>query len=122
MSMFTAPLTTIDSTSWIVTRAASDFNVDVRRNCLSSANAGASSAIGNRLKPRDGPVARTERIHVGSEAPEELHVKVAERRVSLRVEGEVLSVAETAAGDDDRHVLIVVAAGVAMGDSRSAHA
>ena len=74
----------------------------------------AKAASGSRhLKPRNGTVARSERIHVGSQALEKLHVQITERRVLLRIEGEVPAVSETSAGDEDRHVLIIVAARIA---------
>jgi len=66
-----------------------------------------------QLKAGDGAGAGAESIGVGAEAVEELDVEIAEGRVLLRVEGEVLAVLEAAAGDEDRHVLVVVAAGVA---------
>ena len=49
-----------------------------------------------QLKAGNRAVAGAERIDVRAQAAEELHEQIAERRVFLRVEGEMLAVSEAA--------------------------
>src|SRR5262245_36322657 len=52
---------------------------------------------------------RTECARIDAELPEHLHVEIAERWRTVRVKGQMLAVLETAAGEEHRHVAVVVA-------------
>src|ERR1700738_295659 len=75
----------------------------------SSEGTGASP---QRFQPCKGAGAAAELVHLQTEALEHRDVKVAQRRVALRVEGEVPAVFEAAPGEQHRHVLDAVRAGV----------
>lgn len=62
----------------------------------------------------DRSIAGTERVHIGPQSAQELNVQVAQRRILSGIEGQVLAVLESSARDDNRQILVVVAAGVSQ--------
>src|ERR1700722_6738672 len=77
---------------------------------LASSEVMASSS--QHFQSCQGAGAVAELVHFQTEALEHRYVEVAQRRVALRVESEVLAVFEAAPGEQHRHVLDAVDAGV----------
>jgi hypothetical protein len=69
----------------------------------------------NRFEARKRPTAAAKLVRRDSEPLQHAHIEVAQRRRVLRVEVQVLSVPEAAAGQEYGQVLDGVAAAVAQG-------
>ena len=84
-----------------------------RATATSSQQTGESSATLREFQPAHGAGGGREPIRFDSHPLQHADVQVGQRIVVLRVESEILPVAETAAGQDDGHVGADVGVGVA---------
>src|SRR5262249_43207053 len=114
---------TADRLPWADSSRPNDRIEQARRAQPTSSSPGyllslASSAIlassPQHFQPWQGAGAAAALVHLQSEALEHRDKEVAQRRVALRVEGEVPAVLEAAPGEQHRQVLDAVRAGVAQ--------
>ena len=88
---------------------------DFQRVSWSSLLAGEQNGtISPHFQSANGPGARSERVDFQAEPLQHRHVDIAQRRIVALIERQVLPVFEAAAGQQDRQVSGVVAAGVAQ--------